>query len=344
MIVLIADDSPIFAEMLAEVLAEDRDITVAGIAADGARAVAMARSLRPDVLVMDVVMPVLDGFEAVTKIMAEQPTPVLMMTGDARGKTGELGFEALRRGAVDLMLKPAGWPFTAEQRRMVRERVRATARVQPMTSARTPASLPALAAPSAPSTVAVVGIAGSTGGPAALATILRALPADFPAGVAIVQHVSLGFVDALARWLGSLCPMRVTVARDRDACRPGTVLLAPDHTHLTIGRDGRARLTPEPERVLHRPSADVLFESLAGSFGPRAAGVVLTGMGEDGARGLAAMRRAGAFTLAQDEASCVVFGMPKAARLSGGTDRMVPLDRIAETICGHALSSRPRAL
>lgn len=343
MIVLIADDSPIFAEMLAEVLAEDRDITVAGIAADGARAVAMARTLRPDVMVMDVVMPVLDGFEAVTKIMAEQPIPVLMMTGDARGKTGELGFEALRRGAVDLMLKPAGYPFTAEQRRMVRERVRATARVQPMTGTRTPVHLPAVAAPAATSTVAVVGIAGSTGGPAALATILRALPADFPAGVAIVQHVSPGFVDALARWLGSLCPLRVTVARDRDACRPGTVLLAPDHTHLTIGRDARAQLTPSPERALHRPSADVLFESLAASFGPRAAGVVLTGMGEDGARGLAAMRRAGAFTLAQDEASCVVFGMPKAALLSGGTDRKVPLDRIAATLCEQALSSRARA-
>lgn len=331
---LIADDSPIFAEMLAEVLAEERDITVAGVASDGARAVALVRTLRPDVVVMDVVMPVLDGFEAVSKIMAEHPTPVLMMTGDARGRTGELGFEALRRGAVDLVLKPSGWPFTQDQRRMLRERVRAAARMRPVADTRTPAPMPALAPPAPGVGIAVVGIGGSTGGPSALATILRTLPADFPAGIAIVQHVSAGFVDALARWLAPLCRLRVTVARDRDACRPGVVLLAPDDVHLTIDREARVRLTAAPERVPHRPSVDVLFESLAASFGPRAVGVVLTGMGDDGARGLAAMRRAGAFTFAQDEASSVVFGMPKAALLAGGTQQLVPLDKIAATLCG----------
>ena len=340
MLVLIADDSPIFAEVLAEVLAEDRDITVAGIAGDGARAVAMARALRPDVMVMDVVMPVLDGFEAVTKIMAEHPLPVLMMTGDARGKTGELGFEALRRGAVDLMLKPAGWPFTPDQRRMIRDRVRAVARSRPVADTRALASPAVVTAPAASAKIAVVGIAGSTGGPAALATILRALPADVPSGIAIVQHVSPGFVDALARWLASLCRLRVTIAHDGDVCRPGNVLIAPDHVHLAIDRDGRARLASAPERALHRPSADALFESLAAGFGPRASGVVLTGMGEDGARGLVAMRRAGALTLAQDEASCVVYGMPKAALLSGGTERMVPLDRIAAALCEQSLLSR----
>ena len=177
---LIADDSPIFAEMLAEVLAEERDITVAGVASDGARAVALVRTLRPDVVVMDVRMPVLDGFEAVSKIMAEHPTPVLMMTGDARGRTGELGFEALRRGAVDLVLKPSGWPFTQDQRRMLRERVRAAARMRPVADTRTPAPMPALAPPAPGVGIAVVGIGGSTGGPSALATILRTLPADFP--------------------------------------------------------------------------------------------------------------------------------------------------------------------
>jgi two-component system chemotaxis response regulator CheB len=349
-LVLIADDSSIFAEMLAEVLAEDHDMTVAGIAGDGARAVTLARALRPDVIVMDVVMPILDGFEAVSQIVAEQPIPVLMMTGDARGRTADLAFEGLRRGAVDLLLKPTGWPFTPDQRRLIRERVRTAARMRPLSGARlmppplasppstrTPSPLPAkLSTPPPPPPsgrgVAVVGVAASTGGPAALSVLLSALPADFAAGIAIVQHLSPGFVDALARWLALLTPLRVSVARDRDVLRPGTVLIAPDNLHLTVDRDARVRLSATPDHTAHKPAADILFESLASGFGSRAAAVVLTGAGDDGARGVEALRRVGAPTFAQDEASCVAFGMPRAAILSGSIERVLPLDRLASQL------------
>ncbi len=336
--VLIADDSPIFAHILAEVLPEERDMTVVGVATDGADAIAMARALRPDVIVMDVIMPVLDGFEAVSRIMAERPTPILMMTGDSRGRTADLGFEALRRGAVDLALKPGSWPFSAEERRLLRARVRDAAGVRPR---RLPAPVvPAFQRPGS-ATASVVGVAASTGGPAALELLLRALPADFPAGIAIVQHLSAGFVDALARWMAPSCPLRVAVARDGDTCGPGVVLIAPDDRHMTLDAAGHARLSREPERSLYRPSADVLFESIAESFGRRSAGVVLTGMGDDGARGLASMRRAGAVTLVQDEPSCVVFGMPRAAIATGAAEHTVPLHAIAATLC-RAIGYRPR--
>lgn len=339
--VLIADDSPIFAHVLAEVLGEEKDLSLTGVATDGAQAVAMTRSSRPDVIVMDVVMPVLDGFEAVSRIMAEQPTPILMMTGDSRGRLADLGFEALRRGAVDLVLKPAGWPFSAEERRMLRDRVRAAAGVRPR---HPPRSVVRASERPVAASAEVVGVAASTGGPAALALLLRAVPPGFPAGIAIVQHLSPGFVDALARWIAPSCPLRVSVASDGDACGPGTVLIAPDDRHLTIDARGRARLSAEPRGAVYRPSADVLFESIAASFGRRSAGIVLTGMGDDGARGLAAMRRAGAVTIAQDEASSVVFGMPRAAIASGAAEHVVPLEGIAEALCraiGHRPGSSP---
>lgn len=335
--VLIADDSPIFAHVLAEVLTEEGEMSVVGVATDGAKAVTMARSLRPDVIVMDVVMPVLDGFEAVSRILAERPTPILMVTGDARGRTAELGFEALRRGAVDLALKPGRWPFPAEERRALRARVRDAAIVRPRPSLPPPA--PALR-PSAAPRVSVVGIVASTGGPAALSLLLQALPADFPAGIVIVQHLSAGFVDALARWMAPACALRVSVARDGDACAPGTVLIAPDDRHMTLDPAGRAHLSEEPRGALYRPSADVLLASIARSFGRRSAGVVLTGMGEDGARGLAEMRRAGAVTFAQDEASCVVFGMPRAAIQGGAVEHVVSLDGVAAALC-RAIGYRP---
>lgn len=334
--VLIADDSTLFSDLLSEVLTEERDLAIAGVAADGAQAVAMARALRPDVIVMDVVMPKLDGFEAVSQIMKDRPTPILMMTGDARGRPADLGFEALRRGAVDLVLKPGGWPFSKEERRRLRERVRQVAGLQPKRVGSRPPVVE-LEVPAAAGG-AVVAIAASTGGPAALALVLRSLPADFPAGVAIVQHLTPGFVDALARWIAPSCPLRVSVARDGDACGRGVVLLAPDDAHLTIDRAGLARLRAAPEDAAHRPSADVLFESIAESFGRRSVGVVLTGMGEDGTLGLAAMRRAGAVTFVQDEASCVVPGMPRAALRAGAAERAVPLEEIAGALCraiGH---------
>jgi two-component system chemotaxis response regulator CheB len=340
MLVLIADDSPIFAEVLAEVLAEDRDITVAGIAGDGARAVAMARALRPDVMVMDVVMPVLDGFEAVTKIMAEHPLPVLMMTGDARGKTGELGFEALRRGAVDLMLKPAGWPFTPDQRRMIRDRVRAVARV-------------ATRGGHARSGVAgrchgarreredrrrgdrrIDGRAGrARDDPPRVAGGLPGRHRDRAARLARVRRRAravAGFVVPPAR---DDRARRRRVPAGQRAHRPGPRSPG-DRSRRARAAGLRAGARPAP--AVGGRAVRVARRGLR----PASLGVVLTGMGEDGARGLVAMRRAGALTLAQDEASCVVYGMPKAALLSGGTERMVPLDRIAAALCEQSLLSR----
>ncbi len=331
--VLIADDSPVFLEVLRDVLGADPEFEIVAEASDGADAVDQTTRTRPDVVLLDVLMPVLDGFEAVTSIMAHAPTPVLMLTADARGRSGELAFEALRRGAIDLVAKPTHWPLSPAEAEALRERVRMTARARPIrhldgrwrrprdSSARPIRQL-----------AKVVGIVSSTGGPAALQSLLVDFASGLDAGIAVVQHLPPGFVGNLARWLGTVGTIDVSVARDGDRCEPGRLLLAPDGAHMTLDSVARVHLSEAPHDVVHRPSGDLLLASIAESFGANGAGVVLTGMGRDGSRGLRAIREAGGKTFAQDEASSVVFGMPKAAADAGAVQRFIALEDIAGTL------------
>ena len=329
--VLIVDDSFLWSSALAEALEEDPRIRVVGCERDGARGFAAVERQRPDVVLMDVRMPVLGGFETIAEIMSRRPTPILVMTGDPRGSSGDLTLEALRRGALDLMVKDAAYPLPREFVDTLHQKVRMLADVRVIRHVGTshPAAPPSRVERMPSRIVALV---ASTGGPAALAKILQDLPSSFGAGIAIVQHLATGFAPTFAEWLDNLGPIKVRLARDGDVLRPGLALIGPDGSHFRIRPAGRVQLDPSPPRGGHRPSGDLLLESVAQSFGAEAMGVVLTGMGDDGADGLVALREAGGRTLVQDAATSVVFGMPQAAVERGAADGTVPLEEIANRL------------
>ncbi len=332
---LVADDSPTARALLAALLAADPDVQVVAEARDGQEAVELTRQHRPDVVTMDIEMPRLDGFGATKRIMTEAPTPIVIVSGlDVRDVTVSL--EALRAGALAILPKPGGpgsVQFERESRHFVAT-VKAMARVKIVRRA---AERPAVAAvPSvhepAPRPAArpeAVGIVASTGGPAALHRILSELPATFPRPILVVQHIAIGFAEGLAHWLDHASRVRVKVADDGEALEPGTVYVAPDNLHLGVSRESRVLLSDAPPSGGFRPSGSFLFDSMARALGAASLGLVLTGMGRDGADGLRALREAGGTVLAQDEATSDVFGMPAAAINDGVVHRVLPLDAIA---------------
>jgi two-component system chemotaxis response regulator CheB len=331
--VLLVDDSPIFTEALSLTLA-DSQVEIVGIARHGEEAVAMNNELAPDLVLMDVMMPVMDGLAAIERIMASRPTPILVMTGDPRGRSGELSLEALARGALDLVPKPSGFPLSAAARRELLQKIELLASVSVVRHIRGHRhrwrrSQGPPDEPRRQSHLRVVATVGSTGGPSALARILGALPFDFPAAVVVVQHMSAAFADAFCRWLDHASALEVRTAQQGDALAPGVVLIAPPDKHIMVTSKGSVRLDEEPRSQAHVPSGDVLLRSLAATQARRATGVVLTGMGHDGAEGLLALRHAGGMTIAQDEASSVVDGMPRAARGLGAASKVLPLEEIA---------------
>jgi two-component system chemotaxis response regulator CheB len=319
-------------------LESDPDLKVIGEAGDGAEALSQVERLRPDVITMDLRMPRVDGLEAIRRIMAVHPAPIVVVTGVDLEREAHLPKEVARLGAVSILKRPE--PSAPNYRAFAAKLVEQVKLMSDVKVVRRPwsrrAAQPdegrgAVARPAA-QRIEIVAIGSSTGGPAALHTVLSRIPANFPAPILIVQHISFGFVDGLASWLGGACPLRVTVAQPRERVQPGSVYLAPDNCHMQIDRLGRIGLASDEPIDGHRPSATALFKSVARAYGPAALGVILTGMGADGAAGLKAMQQAGALTIAQDEASCVVFGMPKEAIALGAVAHVVPLDRIAARI------------
>lgn len=332
--VLIADDSYLWSATLTEALEGGGDITVVERAANGQEAVQAVERILPDLVVMDIHMPVLGGLEAISVIMAHCPTPILVMTGDPAGRTGKLTFEALRRGALDLMVKDTSYPpgvlFVEELRQKVRDlsRIRVVRHVDIQRPG-------ARAAPVVPAhRICCIGIVASTGGPLALERILTKLPPDFGAGVVVVQHLTEEFAPILASWLDEQCRLEVAVAKEGDLVGPGRVLIAPAERHLVVGGGGVVHLVEGPASEKHCPSGNLLLSSLADTYGATALGLVLTGMGSDGSLGLVEMRRAGAVTLAQDEESSTVFGMPRAAGAAGGVQLYLALEEIPGVLVG----------
>jgi two-component system chemotaxis response regulator CheB len=325
--VLVADDSELFRELLSRVVAAEAGFEVAGVAEDGNAAAAMARSLRPDVITMDLHMPDADGFSGIARIMAETPTPILVLTAN---REEAVGFRALSLGALDILEKPQASTDLDEYGQLLRSRLRLLAGVKVIRHLR---GLRGRAEPSprAAARTELVVVGASLGGPRALATLLRGLPADFPAPIAIVQHIADGFTEGLASWLGTESRLVVSEARDKDPLRPGRVVLAPTGRHLLV-IEGMVRLSDAPPVDTFKPSVTPLFVSAAKAYGARVCGVILTGMGRDGAEGLRAIKAAGGPTLAQDEGSSAVFGMPRAAIEMGAVDRVVPIEEIARVL------------
>jgi two-component system, chemotaxis family, protein-glutamate methylesterase/glutaminase len=345
--VLIVDDSSLVQEVLRSIFQSASGLEVAGVAGNGREAVELTAKLRPDVIVMDINMPELDGLEATQKIMAYYPTPILILTSM---DGAEIAFQALSNGALEVMEKPE---LDAEKCRALIRKIKLSAGVQVAThiagrrggeehaetiyrqqpAPKKPVE-PALPRPSATSDVRprrVVGIGSSTGGPNALGQIFSALPIDFPASILVVQHIADGFVPVLVNWLNGTSPIRVKEAEDTERLAPGTAYIAPNGLHMELVGD-RISLNAAPPLAGHRPSADVLLSSLARYCGERGMGVILSGMGRDGARGVKEIRNAGGYTVAQSEETCVVFGMPGAAVELDGVNRVLTPQGIADAM------------
>jgi two-component system chemotaxis response regulator CheB len=350
--VLIVEDSWPQRELLVGLVGAADGMVVAGTAKNGQEAIEAAQRLRPDVIAMDIHLPIIDGYTATRRIMQSCPTPIVLIsssTGDSQRRS----MQALAAGALAVVRKPAsiGRPDHAIDRQTLLTTLRLMADVLVVTRHSS-----IFAAPAAPAAEAlsshldaargavidswrmpggmpqVLAIASSTGGPAALQTVLQGLGGDFPLPILIAQHIARGFGSALADWLNTVVPLPVRIACFDERMQPGFVYLAPDDHHLLASTRGVIALQPFSQQDRYCPSGDVLFEAVARVYRDRAIGVILTGMGDDGARGMRAMRAAGSWTLAQDEASCVVYGMPQAAVVAGAVAQVEPLASLAGAI------------
>lgn len=332
--VVVAEDSLTIRELLVGILESDPEIRVVGRAKNGAEAVSLAAQLRPDLITMDAHMPVMDGCEATKEIMVHSPVPIIIVSSSANSEGVGLSLNALRAGALMVVPKPEAphsalfngqrAHFLAMAKAM--SQVKVVRRWAPRAALALPRHSQLMAAGARPR---VVAIAASTGGPAALQRVLAGLPRDFPLPIVVVQHIARGFVEGLAHWLSGSCDLHVKVAQQNDVLHHRTVLLAPDDRHLGVSRNGGVVVTEAPPVGGFRPSGTVLFESVASAYGAAVVAVILTGMGRDGVDGLRAVKAAGGLVLAQDEASSVVYGMPREAAAAGVVDAVLPLDAVA---------------
>lgn len=355
---LLVDDSPVQRRFLRGALESCPEFTIVGEARNGREAVAMVERLRPSAVLMDLDLPIMNGIEAIERIMATRPTPIVVYSAFVDGENSTNAIDALAAGAVDVVAKPQ-WgeggqldDYADDLRRRMRVasrvrvithprgRLRTTApalvrtdRLRPAGIDATPVTAEAAAAVARkPGTVQLVAIGASTGGPQALATLLGGLPAGFAPAVLVVQHMAEGFIPGLVSWLDQLCPLPVVMGETGRRLLPGTVTVAPSGLNLLVRDHLRVVCEPAPDRQFHVPGVDASFESIAASIGSEAIGVLLTGMGRDGAAGLKAMRDRGAVTIGQDEATCAVYGMPAAAYAAGAVEHQLPLPEIGPLV------------
>ncbi len=380
--VLIVEDSGLVAEVLTQALESDKRVRVVGVASNGREAIEMLPKLSPDLVTMDVWMPVMDGFDTVEWIMANKPTPILVITSSKLKQDVEISLRMLAAGALDVIEKPSlndekQWQLrqtelinkikllssvrvithvrgktNPEFKRLVSTETKSATPTLPKPkppellkeverAKETPNPLPASRPTQPPSTsrylfpnlphYRVVAIASSTGGPTALLRILQKLPPNLPSPILIVQHISEGFTQGLVEWLQRETPLRLKIARDGEIPRPGEVLLAPDKRDMEIKSDFSIYTTAEGYSAL-RPNADALMHSVARVYGSQAIGLILTGMGNDGAKGLKEMYTVGAYTIGQDEASSLIYGMPRAAFELGGVRQVLPLNDMPDRL------------
>lgn len=350
--VLIVDDSRMMRELLAGILKDRPGIEVVGAAADAYEARDLMRELRPDVVTLDVEMPRMNGLEFLDRLMRARPTPVVMISSFTRAGS-DVTFRALELGAVEFVEKPRLDEQAPEgYAELIAEKIRAAAsarlrppRRAPLAHETGPRPAAALAAKAIAggqgASERVIAVGASTGGTEAIREFLVGMPGDCP-GIVIVQHMPEHFTRMFAERLNGLCAITVREAEHNDPVLRGHAYVAPGGRHLSVARErGRTvvRLSTDEPVNLHRPSVDYLFQSAARALGPDVVGVIMTGMGRDGARGLLAMRKAGAYNLAQDEPSCVIFGMPKEAIELGAVDEVAPLARLRERAL-HACARR----
>ena len=349
--VLVVDDSAFMRKAITKMLEEEGDIKVVGTAKDGAEAVELAASLKPDILTLDVEMPVMNGLEALEKIMKESPVPVLMLSSITE-EGAESTLKAMDLGAVDFIAKPASFASM----NMIRIKDVLIAKVKTISGisagkiksrvgtepedgesrAELKGGVEEVTNNLQAKEVDIVAIGTSTGGPPALQAILPTLPKDFPVGILIVQHMPPGFTRSLAERLNDRTKIEVKEAQEGDIVRAGRALIAPAGVHLTLERKPGAvtviALNENPADTLHKPSVDIMMSSVAMVYGERSMGVILTGMGSDGAKGIGEIKAKGGKTIAEAEETCVVFGMPRVAIEAGSIDNVLPLNEVVPGI------------
>jgi len=344
--VLVVDDSAVARGIISNFLDDDPDIDVIGVAKNGKEAIDFTTQLRPDLITMDINMPVMDGLAATEHIMAHQPTPILIVSSLVKSEV-DLAFRAMSLGALDAMEKPSFDQFSAKDADELVRKVKLLSQVPVVTHLegkrrnRLAESVPAKDYTSLATSnkFQVVAIGSSTGGPKALHKVLSQLPVDFPSGILVVQHISEGFTSGLVDWLDRVSRVSVKEAEEGDKIQPGVVLIAPHDFHMMVVSGGRIRLNKALPIKGHRPSANVLFSSMAKVYNKNGIGVILTGMGEDGATGLVEMRKSGSTTIVQDEDSSVIFGMPKAAIEMGAAEEILPIDEIGKFLIHSVMDS-----
>lgn len=346
---LIVDDSAFMRKVLSDLFSAETDFTVLDVARNGKEAIDKVKRLKPDVVTLDVEMPLMDGLSALDVIMKECPTAVVMVSSLTR-EGAEATIKALEKGAVDFVAKTAG-PISSvdgiRQELLLKCRAAAKTNVRLLLDRKMVKLSEAVERPATSFAQSVdeliVAIGTSTGGPRALQEVLTKLPGNLPCGVVIVQHMPPGFTKSLAERLNSLCALTVKEAEQNDVVSPGLVLIAPGDYHMTLAREGTktvVHLDKNPPIGGHRPSVDPMFESVANIYGKRAVGVILTGMGHDGSRGIKLIKQSSGFTIAEDQSTAVIYGMPKAAIELGVVDKAIPLHGISAEIVRYLQSKR----
>ncbi|HWR43146.1 chemotaxis response regulator protein-glutamate methylesterase [Sporomusa sp.] len=339
--VLVVDDSVFMRKLLSDLFAAETDFAVVDTARNGKDAIDKVKRLKPDLITMDVEMPVMDGITALELIMKECPTPVVMISSLTQAGA-EATLRALELGAVEFVAKTAGpisnisgirTEILSKCRAAVKANVAQLIKTQPISVLNAPFKMSAPTGLLADERIVAIGT--STGGPRALQEIITKLPGNIPCGIVIVQHMPPGFTKSLAERLNSLSSVTVKEAEHNDTIRPGLVLIAPGDYHMMVEREGGkvvAKLNQNPPLGGHRPAVDPMMESVARIFGSKAIGVILTGMGHDGAKGIQAIKRQNGQTIAEDQSTAVVFGMPKSAIEMGVVDKITPITGVAAEI------------
>lgn len=348
---MIVEDSLVVRQLLSHIVGRDPRFVLASAVASAEEALAEIGRVKPDVISMDIRLPGIDGLEATRRIMSEHPTPIVVIADSVEDASLKISMNALRAGALSVVEKPVGVASSAY------ERIAETITTQLFIMSSVPvirrrafatdapaAPLPPPPAPRAAfAKLSYLALAASTGGPPALAKVLEALPSDFPGAVFVVQHMGTAFMEGFAGWLDGLSPLPVMLATDGEVAQPGRAYVAPGDRHLAIEAGGVMRLVSGSTAPTQRPSANILFESLARAAPSHTAGVLLTGMGEDGAHGLLELRRAGGYTIAEHQSSAVVYGMPAAAVRLKAAREVLPLDAIGPRVAQLASSKRAEA-
>lgn len=338
--VLIVDDSKVVQELLKYIFDSDPDIRIIGIAGSGIEAIQMTRELRPDVITMDLYMPGMNGFEAIRVIMETCPTPIVIVSGSLNTSDVSNSLSLLEDGALSVVLRPPGINHadhvTSSQEMLRTVKLMSEIKVVKLfprqRRVRIPSEIKSVEDFKPHSEIGLVAIGASTGGPVALQKILSSLNSNIPVPVLIVQHIASGFIQGFVDWLSTTSKIPLKIASDNETLKPGIGYVAPDGFHMGVQKGLRIFLSTLPQENGLRPSVDFLFRTVAKTVGKNSIGVLLTGMGKDGAAELKAMRDSGAITIAQDSESSVVFGMPGEAIRIGGVDHILSIDKIGDTL------------